>query len=209
MNSLAPLSPEAFKKLMEDGCTVLDCRTPEEINEGFIPNSLFISDEVVISDAFKTGFKQHEKAVAVGNGDSKALEILIGRGYQISGYLEGGVDAWADAGNPIDIIVCIEADEMKLDMKYDVPQVIDVRPRISFDKRHLKGADSVPAEALMLQFDELPEDITYYLYDDKGDIALFVITFLKRLGLHNFYLLKGGLEALAREQAEMEGEMKN
>ena len=37
----------------------------------------------------------------------------------VEGYLKGGFDAWKNAGEPIDIIIEVDADELGMDIPFD------------------------------------------------------------------------------------------
>jgi rhodanese-related sulfurtransferase len=64
----------------------------------------------------------------------------------------------------------------------------------------------VPAADLVERYAELDIKQTIFLYDEDGEGALAIISFLKRRGIHNFYHLKGGFQAAKAIELPMEHE---
>ena len=65
----------------------------------------------------------------------------------VEGYLEGGFEAWKNAGETIDIIIEVDADELAMDIPYDDNlMVLDVRNENEFAEGHVKDAMNLPLE---------------------------------------------------------------
>lgn len=73
-------------------------------------------------------------------------------------------------------------------------QIIDVRERDEFNRKHILGARNVPYSQFKQQYAQIRKDQPIYLYDEFGFMAGRVAGKLKRLGYTNIYLLKGGLD---------------
>ena len=69
---------------------------------------------------------------------------------QMKGFLEGGFENWKNAGEPIDMIINVEADELAMDLPFDNKiVVIDVRRETEFADGHIKGAVNIPVNKLI------------------------------------------------------------
>ena len=58
---------------------------------------------------------------------------------KVQGYLAGGFEAWKKAGEPVDMIINVEADELMMDIPFDDRLiVVDVRKPVEYAEGHLK-----------------------------------------------------------------------
>jgi rhodanese-related sulfurtransferase len=138
-----------------------------------------------------------------GKEDEK-YDLLIKAGFEnIEGYLKDGFATWHNAGNPLDVALSIDSEEMMLDIKFGEPRIVDIRPKASYDFMHLATADNVQASKLINHIEELPRDDIFYLYDEDGETAMFIVSWLKKHGHHNYYHIKGGYKALLESEAIM------
>jgi hydroxyacylglutathione hydrolase len=63
----------------------------------------------------------------------------------VKGFLEGGLSAWHTAGEPIDMIIDVLADELAMDIPFDENLVVlDVRRETEFADGHIKDAVNIP-----------------------------------------------------------------
>lgn len=90
------ISPEEAKQLMNQDCVILDVRTPEEYNEGHIPNAVLIPD-YNISQLAPQQLPDKDKLILVycrsGNRSKKATELLLKMGYtNVKDF--GGIIDW-------------------------------------------------------------------------------------------------------------------
>ncbi|MGZ5243262.1 MAG: rhodanese-like domain-containing protein [Bacteroidia bacterium] len=204
MEALA--APE-FEKASKYDSLILDSRAPLDFIKGFVPGSVYLAPNFfkypflkeILSD------KEFDRFYLVGEGDEveKAAWIAKQSGKQIDAYLEGGFPAWENIGEPIDVVVSIEADEIMMDMKYGKPFIADIRSEAAFNALHLEGAEHAEAETLVKNAAKLKPEHIYYIYCDDGNISLTLISLLKREGYHNFYHLQGGFKALFEAEASM------
>ncbi len=68
---------------------------------------------------------------------------------QMKGYLQGGFETWKNSGEPIDLIVNIDADEFAMDLPFDPKlKVVDVRRETEFADGHVPAARNIPLETL-------------------------------------------------------------
>lgn len=99
------ISVKEFKELSEknDGI-LLDVRTQEEINDGYIQGASFID---FYDDEFKEKVNLMNKGKAIhvycrsGGRSRKAAEILLQNGFEKVYNLNGGIGAWKEADYPL------------------------------------------------------------------------------------------------------------
>jgi phage shock protein E len=104
-NNVELVPPAAFLQKMEtDKGQVIDVRTPKEYQSGYIDNAvnmhLYDKDfeqRVDKLDKNKTVFVYCK----VGGRSAEAVEILQKKGFSHIVELEGGMDAWTEAGKPV------------------------------------------------------------------------------------------------------------
>ncbi len=83
------------KKLIEQGITVVDVRTPQEFAEGHIPNAKLIPLQEL--ETRLNEFSKDEKYLIVcrsGNRSAQASEILVQNGMKHIYNMSGGMNEW-------------------------------------------------------------------------------------------------------------------
>ncbi len=81
-------------------------------------------------------------------------------------------------------------------------EILDLRPRAQFKKRHIHGSHSLPFDeftpAMLLHGRELPWQEPLYLISQKGGYARVVADAMEECGLDNLIVVEGGLEGWLR-----------
>jgi len=196
-----------FENENETGTYVLDFRPGKEFVNGFVPGSFYISPRFLKSNIRQEVIQPAENLAIIAPNYlvDDAIRALEKVNYEnIVGWLKGGYETWLESGNNLDVIISIEPDELMMDMKFDDPQVIDIRSEEAYFARHLEGAENIPVENLLFNLEDLPKDGIFYMYCDDGELSLSIISCLKSQGFHNFYHVTGGFDALLQNEAAME-----
>lgn len=98
------LSPGEFQEKGTNGI-ILDVRTPGEVAQGKIPGSLAM-DYYAPDFLTKVNELPKDKEIylycAVGARSEEAANLLIQQGFTKVYHLSGGIQAWAQAGQPIE-----------------------------------------------------------------------------------------------------------
>jgi rhodanese-related sulfurtransferase len=142
-------------------------------------------------------------------GKEKETIVRLARvGFdKVKGYLESGYEAWVHAGENIDMIIDIEADEMMMDIPHDKNLVIaDVRRNTEFADGHLKNAINLPLNELTdpAMMASLEEDQNIYVHCAGGYRSVIASSLLKRQGIHNIRNVLGGWGKIKeQEKAEI------
>ena len=177
-----------------------------EFTEGFIPGSLFIGLEGRFAE-WAGSLLPFDKTLLLvcDEGKEKESVVRLARvGFsKFAGYVEGGFNAWKNAGEPIDLIINIEPDELAMDLPFDEKLlVVDVRRETEFADGHVKDAVNIPLLNLSdpASMANLEEDQNIYLHCRSGYRSVIAASFIKKQGIHNLYNVLGGWEKIKEEK---------
>ncbi len=199
---MQPLSVEEFKNAMLADAIVLDSRKAVVFTQGFIPGSVSIGLEGRFAEYAGILLPFHQKIILVTDeGKEEETIIRMARvGFdQIAGFLKGGYNAWADAGESIDMIIDVEADELKMDLNYDEHMVVmDVRKELEFDNGHLQTAVNIPLQSMndVAVLSNIEDNDNVYIHCAGGYRSVIAASILKREGFHNIRNVLGGYEKI-------------
>jgi hydroxyacylglutathione hydrolase len=203
-NGMKALSVAAFKEqITKFEPVILDTRNATVFTQGFIPGSVSIGLEGRFAE-FAGTLLPFDKAILLvcEPGTEKESIVRLARvGFEnIIGHLAGGFDAWSKEGEPIDLIIDVEADELAMDIPFDPNMVIvDVRKTSEFDNGHIKEALTIPLDELtdpasMANFDD---NQNIYIHCAGGYRSVIASSLIKRQGIHNIRNVVGGFKAIS------------
>lgn len=203
---LKPLSTEDFKKAINDDVVVLDTRPETEFVKGFVPTSINIGLNGRFAE-WAGSLLPFDKSIILVTEPGKEKETIVRLarvGFEkIDGYLDGGFEAWKKAGENVDMIVEVEADELLMDLQFDNSLVVlDVRKEKEFAEGHLPDAVNLPLNdmtdpASMANFDE---NHNLYVHCAGGYRSVIACSLLKRQGIHNLRNISGGWNAIKQQE---------
>ncbi|MDB5275058.1 MAG: fold metallo-hydrolase [Ferruginibacter sp.] len=204
-NGLIALTITAFKNKLKEDVVIADTRHADIFTEGFIPGSIFIGLEGRFAE-WAGSLLPFDKPLLLVTEKGKEEETVVRLarvGFsKIDGYLKGGFDAWQKAGEKVDMIISVEADELAMDIPFDPNlQVVDVRKEIEFADGHVKNAINMPLAdmtdvALIAGFEE---NQNLYLHCAGGYRSVIACSILKKQGLHNLRNIIGGWAKIKEE----------
>jgi len=204
---LQPLDIETFKRLKaQDNVLVLDSRHALEFANGYVPDSVGIGLEGRFAEwaGSLLPFDKTLLLVASPGTEEETMVRLARVGFdKFGGYLAGGFAAWHQHGEPIDLIITIEPDELAMDMPFDDKLlVVDVRTETEFGNGHVVDATNVPLAELTDpgRMAMLPEDANLYVHCAGGYRSIIAASLLKQQGLHNVRNISGGYNAIKTEK---------
>lgn len=193
-----PLSPRAFEAAAnETGALVLDTRDPEEFAKAFIPNSINIGIDGGFAPwvgALIPDVRQKLLIVAPTGREAEVVQRLARVGYDYClGFLDGGMDAWKEAGLEIDQIQRINADELAV-----MPEalVIDVRKPSEYEAEHLEGVNNAPLDYINESMSAVPKDRPVFIHCAGGYRSMIFTSILRARGFDNLIDVRGGFKAL-------------
>lgn len=189
--------PELKEKLKEE-VVLLDTRPATVFTQAFIPGAISIGLEGRFAEWAGSLLPFDQPLVLVTEpGKEEETVIRLARvGFEnVQGYLEGGIDAWINAGEKVDMIIDIEPDELAMDMPHDNKlEVLDVRKESEYDAGHVKGATNAPLDSLRDIFNIalISSESNLYVHCAGGYRSVIAASLLKRQGYHNLRNILGG-----------------
>ena len=198
--NLNPLSVEEFEDKVSQGALILDTRTPDEFEKGYVPGSLNIGLNGQYAPWVGALIPIDKKIVLVtAPGKEKEAVIRLARvGFEnVYGYLENGMNAWDESNRKIECINSIEAKDLGalVDKGY---QVLDVRRSTEVDAEHLDLALNVSLVDLEDRIDELSSFQSYIVHCAGGYRSMIASSILKAHGINNIVNVRGGFDAIKK-----------
>jgi glyoxylase-like metal-dependent hydrolase (beta-lactamase superfamily II)/rhodanese-related sulfurtransferase len=199
---LKPLSVQAFEAAAnETEALVLDTRTAMQFSKEFIPNSISIGLEGQFAPwvgALIPDVKQEILLITEPGKEEETVKRLARVGYDyVIGYLDGGIEAWKNAGKEIDSIGRITAEEFEAQFT-EKPIVIDVRKPGEFSGEHVENAISIPLDFINDHMAEFPKEQTFILHCAGGYRSIIAGSILKSRGFNNFVDVIGGYGTISK-----------
>ena len=205
-NGLTPLSITAFKKLMNEDVLVLDTRHADIFTQGFIPGSIFIGLEGRFAEWAGSLLPFDKPMILVTEpGMEEETVIRLSRvGFdKMLGYLQGSFEAWQAAGEKVDLIINIEADELAMDLPHDPNLVVvDVRREAEYADGHVKGAQNIPLNEMtdVVTIANFEDNQNLYIHCAGGYRSVIASSLIKRQGVHNLRNVLGGWGKIKEEK---------
>jgi glyoxylase-like metal-dependent hydrolase (beta-lactamase superfamily II)/rhodanese-related sulfurtransferase len=195
---LSPLTITEFKKLKDDDVLILDTRHATVFTKGFIPGSIFIGLEGRFAEWAGSLLSFNKPMILVTDaGKEEETIIRLSRvGFsKIQGYLLDGFEAWENAGEKVDLIIDVEADELAMDIPHDPNLiVVDVRRETEFADGHVVNAQNLPLNEMndVLNLSHFEDNQNLYVHCAGGYRSVIAASLLKREGTHNLRNVLGG-----------------
>jgi glyoxylase-like metal-dependent hydrolase (beta-lactamase superfamily II)/rhodanese-related sulfurtransferase len=201
-SGLRKLSPVEFEAAAEGThALVLDTREPQVFGKAFIPNSINISlggQFAVWVGTLITDLNQPILLVCDTGKEQEAIMRLARVGYDNTlGYLDGGIEAWKNAGKEVDAVVSVTADEFA--KRYNTEMdILDVRRHGEFENGHVQNAENKPLDYINDWTGEVDRNKTWYVHCAAGYRSMVTASILKARGFENIVNVEGGYSAIAK-----------
>lgn len=185
----------------ETKALILDTRKAADFAEGFIPNSINIgleSNFAMWVGELIPDLQQEILLVAENHEKVEEAIIRLSRvGYDHAiGYLEGGFQAWVNAGKEVDTVNRITADDLAILEEIHLTPVFDVRKKSEFATEHLVQAVNIPLNEISQRLSEFPKDKHFVLHCAGGYRSMIAASILKQRGFDNFVDVIGGFNEI-------------
>jgi glyoxylase-like metal-dependent hydrolase (beta-lactamase superfamily II)/rhodanese-related sulfurtransferase len=197
------LSLAAFKKEADNGALIIDTRTQQEYVKGSVPGSLFIGvggDFAIWLGTLVQDIKQPILFIA-NQGKEEEVVLRASRvGYDnVVGYLEGGFGTWTSAGEKVETITSITAEEFAKRMGERT--ILDVRKPGEFEAEHVEKASTFPLDYINSNLDKLDRNKPYFVHCAGGYRSVIASSILKANGITNVIDVAGGMGAILKTDA--------
>jgi hydroxyacylglutathione hydrolase len=196
------LSPDAFETAAnETSALILDTRDAQSFASSFIPNSINIGIDGNFAPWVGTlipDIKQEILIVAEPGREEEVVTRLARVGYDFCiGYLDGGMNAWVNAGKETDHIISISPDNLAdLHKKDPSLHILDVRKKSEYLSEHMIDAENAPLDFLNDSMMQINRKHTYYVHCAGGYRSMIFISALRARGYDNLIDVKGGFKAI-------------
>lgn len=201
--SVQALGPAAFEAAAnETGALILDTRNAADFSKGFIPNAINIGLDGSFAPwvgELIPDLRQRLLLVTDPGREEEAVTRLARVGYDHTiGYLQGGFDAWRNAGKETDFVAGIAADDFAEKLGDGKPEVVDVRKLGEFALGHVEGAKNIPLNRLSDDMAVFSKTEPIYLHCAGGYRSMIACSILKARGYDNVVNIDGGYDAMQR-----------
>jgi len=197
--ALSPIEPAELKTLLAEGAIALDVRPGDQFAAGHVPGSVNIAlsgqfaswagallglsaSPVLIADSEQTIAEARMRLARVGLEDSR-------------GYLNGGVEAWQQAGLPLATLSQISVGALSDQLGVSDLQVLDVRREPEWEAGHIANALWWPLDNFKVAPPEIDHDIPIAVHCKGGYRSLIACSLLQRAGFQNIVNVVGGFDA--------------
>lgn len=196
-----PLSAKAFEAVAnETGAIVLDVRNEKDFVQGHIPRSIFIGIDGGFAPWVGALIADVEQPILLVTPEGREEETIIRLsrvGFDKTlGYLEGGFNAWKQAGFEYDTISSITADDFKNNLEKSAAPVFDVRKEGEYQSEHVKDAHNTPLDYINEHLSEFPKNEPFFIHCAGGYRSVIAASILKSRGIHNLIDVAGGFKAI-------------
>lgn len=199
-NSTA-LSPEAFRNETSQGAIILDTRTADAFEKGFVPGSVNIGLNGQFAVWVGTLIDiSHRLVLVTEPGKERETVLRLARvGYEnVAGYLKGGVAAYDKKLETIHSV-----DERGVVSEIDAGAIVlDVRKQNEWNISHLDGAIFLPLSEFPGNLGDLDRDAHYIVHCGGGYRSMTAISIMKKMGFRNLINVYGGYGTLQKAGLE-------
>ncbi len=197
------LSYHQFEAKRAQNALVLDARTKDEFAEGHIPGAIFIGIDGDFAPWVGIMIEDLQQPIVLIAAEEKIEEIvtrLARVGYDnCQGYLLGGFQTWAAAGQPIAKVQRVLPEALA--QGHVNGHVLDLRRSAEFNDGHLDVAGNYPLEYLRGSLAGLKPAETYYVHCKGGYRSMIGASLLMANGFAHVYDIVGGWDAIAKSVA--------
>lgn len=204
-----PLSPTQVQTHIANGHIIIDARSSAAYGQSHIPGAINVqmsSSEFEQRVGWMTPDNSRYLLVTDSSQDAQRCiynMAFIALDSQVSGFLDGGMAAWIEAGNPIATVPQIDVKTLHHRLSTNGLQLLDVRESEEWDEGHIAGAHFMPYTRLVpqitspAQIDQLAltHDQSIAVTCATGKRSSTAISIMLRHGYKNLYNVTGGMEA--------------
>jgi len=203
------LNPREFEVAAnETGAVVLDVRHETEFAKAHIPRSIFIGLDGSFAPWVGGLIKDvNQEILLVVSKDrlKEAITRLSRVGFDnVIGYLNGGLEAWTNAGKDTDKVTTISAAELKskISNSSDI-SIVDVRKESEYLSEHIISAENFPLSEINNHLTELPQKGDFYIHCAGGYRSMIASSILKSRGVHNMIDVTEGFKSITEADIEV------
>jgi len=185
--------------MLSAGEILLDVRPNEDFAAAHVPGSVNIALGGQFASWAGTvlGLSAHPVLIAASDAQLEEARLRLTRvGIEIlSGYLDGGVAAWKQAGLPVATISLMTPAELDAQLKSHALQILDVRREAEWEAAHIEGATWWPLDNFRVSPPELDHEAPIAVHCKGGYRSMIASSLLQRAGFKHVINVTGGFDA--------------
>lgn len=199
-----PLKLAAFKALVEDPeYLVLDVRSPQEYTAGAVPRSWFIGLDGEFAPWVGNLIQDIDQKIILitpQGREKEAVTRLARVGYDnAQGYLDGGFETWAAAGNKIATITNITAQDFIDGLENEtIKNPIDARKNTEYEASHINKVKLYSLSDIHNHIENLNKIKSYHVHCAGGYRSVIFASIVKSYGIDNIINVAGGYNAILK-----------
>lgn len=202
---MTAMNPDQFEQAADlSGALILDTRTAEEFSKGFVPQSINIGikgDFAPWVGALLGDVKQELLLVTEPGMEEETITRLARVGFDhVIGYLQGGIEAWRNAGKEIDTVKRISPEQFNQEFKAKESMVVDVRRESEYAAQHVDEAYNKPLAYINDWINSIDPHQHFFLHCAGGYRSMIAASLLQARGYRNFSEVSGGFNAIAKTE---------
>ncbi|HEV8203709.1 MAG TPA: MBL fold metallo-hydrolase [Pyrinomonadaceae bacterium] len=160
LSELQPPQALTPQQAQQDADVLLDVRSAADFGSGHVPGSVNIGLGGQFAIWAGSLIQLNAAIVIIADTGAQVDEAVLRLARvgieNVKGYLEGGVQAWRDAGLPVETIPQLSVAELKEQMANSELQIVDVRRPGEYVNGHVPRALNAPLASLDKSLGPLP-----------------------------------------------------
>jgi len=195
---MRPILPAELSEMLRQGVTALDVRPGEQFAAGHVPGSI----NIALSGQFATwagtllGLSSRPVLIADSSDQLSEARMRLARvGIESErGYLEGGVDAWKQAGLAVATMEQMSVQELHEKLPRGGVRVLDVRREGEWKAGRIADAAWWPLDRFNGALPLANENLPIAVHCKSGYRSMIACSLLQRAGFQNVINVVGGLD---------------
>ena len=195
---MRPILPAELSEMLRQGVTALDVRPGEQFAAGHVPGSI----NIALSGQFATwagtllGLSSRPVLIADSSDQLSEARMRLARvGIESErGYLEGGVDAWKQAGLAVATMEQMSVQELHEKLPRGGVRVLDVRREGEWKAGRIADAAWWPLDRFNGALPLANENLPIAVHCKSGYRSMIACSLLQRAGYQTVINVIGGLD---------------
>ena len=189
------LTVTEFETEMAKGALVLDVRSADDVEKGFVPKAINIGLNGQYAPWVGMLIDGNVPLILVAEDGKEAEAVLrLARvGYEkVNGYLKGGISAWKNEGKKIETIESVTAEDFvaKIDPSSNI---LDVRKLGEVESGIVENAQHMCLSKLQTELNSLDKNKHYFVHCAGGYRSMMAASILKQKGFTKITNVLGGM----------------
>ena len=202
-DSYKALSVEDFKSISNnDNVKILDVRHEHDFVKEHLKDSWFFGLDGTFASWIGTLIEDLNTPIllVVPEGrEEEAITRLSRVGFDnVKGYLDGGIEAWKESGEPVDSISSITPNEFSEGLSDNNINILDVRKNSEYFSERVNYSKSTNSclDRLNTEYSSLDKNKKYHVHCLSGYRSVIAVSILRSKGYFNLINVDGGFEGI-------------